>query len=173
MCLNKVYSHLLHRFQNDRCTGATDLGSFSDGQSITVTNQSSIGATNDNTDNPYCQVSTEKGVWYKLNVAFPATVTVSTCNQSSFDTQIAIYSGACGSLVCEAGADDSSDCGRTTRAIDNVDSGDIYLRVDGWIGSMGTFNLTVSVSAIIQSLPPVSLWLWVTNFARRMTFAEC
>jgi len=106
-------------------------------------------------DAPECDFVPNNGVWYKLSIAFPATVSVSTCNQANFDTQIAIYSGGCESLVCEAGADNSNGCEKTTRVVDDVDSQDIYIVVNGVEGATGNFDLTVSVAALVIA-PPVS-----------------
>jgi len=56
-----------------------------------------------------------------------------------------MYSGACGSLVCETGADDSGGCGLTTRLTDDVPFGSIYIMVHGFYGFEGNFDLTVSI----------------------------
>jgi len=112
-----------------------------------VTGQSNIGATNDGVDSTACYVEPTNGVWYKLSLAFPAYIVVSTCNQADFNTQIAIYSGACKSFVCKAVADDSEGCGLTTRVGARVENPDIYILVFGYQGEKeeGNFDLTVTV----------------------------
>jgi len=135
-----------------------DLGSFYDGQSLTISDQSNIGATNDGAGGPYCHGTPEKGVWYKLSIAFPAEVTVSTCDQANFDTVVAVYSGSCGSLVCTDRFVYTSQCDWITRFNDNVTSQNVYIWVGGVQGLLrtsGIFKLTVSVSAT-ELLPPVS-----------------
>jgi len=134
-----------------------------------VTGQSNVNTTRDNLDTPLCTEGIAKsGVWYKFSLAFPARIEVSTCNQANFDTLIFVYGGACGSLLCEAEADETSDCGsHTTRVVDDVLSRNIYILVNGYEGETGNFDLTVSVTAIP---PPVSSGVGVggTN-GRRMT----
>jgi len=136
-----------------------DLGAFTIGQSITVTGQSNFGATGDSLEAPSCIIySSLGGVWYKLSVTVPARIEASTCNQADFDTQIAIYSGTCGSLVCQTGADNVDECGAyTTRVVDNVESGVIYILVNGYNIARGVFDLTVSVTA---RPPEVGRWWW-------------
>jgi len=139
-------------FQNDQCSNTTDLGAFTDSQNITVTGQTNVGATDNSSEAPSCMITGPTyGVWYKLNIAFAARIEVSTCNQADFDTQIQVFSGACGSLVCEAFADNTMGCGSyTTCVVDDVMARDIYILVSGYGVYAGNFNLAVSVTA----LPP-------------------
>jgi len=139
---------------NDQCDNAYDLGPFTDGWSQTVTGQTNIGATNDSSESPLCRVDAQHGVWYKLSITFPAEVTISTCNQADFVTQIAVYSGACESLICEADVDSSGSCETTTRVIDDVPPQDIYILVRGLEGATGNFNMTVSVAVLADDLCP-------------------
>jgi len=116
-----------------------------------VTGQYNIGATDDGDESSVCYAETAHGVWFKLSLAFPAHIEVSTCNQADFDTQIAVHSGACGSFACEANADDSEGCDVTTRVVANVDDLDIYILVGGFQGEEGNFDLTVSVRFVTVS----------------------
>ena len=56
-------------------------------------------------------------VWYSFNSGLNTVVTISTCsislppNSVNFDTKLYLYSGDCSNLVCEAGNDDSANCG--------------------------------------------------------------
>jgi len=139
--------------QNDQCSNATDFGAFTDGQNIILTGQSNLGASDDMSEAPRCVRLPYAGVWYKLNVADTAWIEVSTCNQADFDTVIAVYGGACRSLVCADGADNADGCGYTSHAVVYVESPVIYILVNGYQGDIGNFNLTVSVTTIP---PPVS-----------------
>jgi len=99
---------------------------------------------------PLCnsEDSTTPGVWYKLPIAFTARVEVSTCNQANFDTRILIYTGACGSLVCNFGVDNTDFCEGGTTCITvyvPVAPQDIYILVNGQSGAVGNFDLTVRV----------------------------
>jgi len=112
-------------------------------------------------DNPFdCDLLLNSGVWYKFSVAFPAAVVVSTCNQADFNTQIALYSGACDSVACEAGADDTTGCGKTTRVVHDIQPQEIYIVVNGYRSAAGNFSLTVSATALVIAppVPPVSWW---------------
>jgi len=107
-----------------------------DSYSVTITDQSNVGATEDSIEAPSCFVQPMAGVWYRFMIAFPSTITVSTCNQADFDTQTAIYSGStCGSLICKAFADNTEGCGSsTTRVVDDVImAADIYILVSGYL----------------------------------------
>jgi len=123
-----------------------ELGSFSDGRSLTVTDQYNIGAT-DSAESPFCGVSTQRGVWYKLSMATAAQVSVSTCD-ANFDTRISVYSGDCDSRVCRPGLYVTSDCIQTVHLEGNFSPITIYIRVEGFEGATGTFDLTVSTLAL-------------------------
>jgi len=135
--------------QNDRCEGALDLGSFTYGQSLTLSTQSNLAATFDSNESPWCGVDTQRGVWYKLTIPNPAEVTVSTCYQANFETQIVVYSGVCGSLMCKIGAGGPGGCDQTI-VFDDSTSNNIYIRVEGYGGDTGNFDMTVLVSSIIS-----------------------
>jgi len=130
---------------NDQCDGAENLGSFNDGQSLHVEG-STIGATNDSIESPRCGADTQREVWYRLSIAFPAEVTVDACQD--FQVQVAVYSGTCGSLICQANIDDITDCQQTVRIIADAIPFDVYVRVGGLDGTTDMFYMTVSVSAI-------------------------
>lgn len=83
-----------------------------------------------------------EGVWYRFS-GNGQIVTVSTAG-SAFDTQINIYSGSCGALVCEAGDDDGGP-GFTSEATFCTAAGtDYWIYVDGFGGEEGYFLLTVT-----------------------------
>ncbi len=50
-------------------------------------------------------IAAGNGVWYTV-VGTGQKLTASVCGTASFDTQIAVYTGTCGSLVCVDGNDD-------------------------------------------------------------------
>ena len=52
------------------------------------------------------------GRWYSIS-GIGQQVVVSTCDFATYDTQISVWTGDCGSLVCVAGNDDS--CGLRSR----------------------------------------------------------
>jgi len=135
---------------NDHCDGAVDLGLFVDRQRLKI-DGTTIGATNDSDESPWCGVETKRGVWYKLTIAFPAEVEVNACNSYSYPNnfQVAIYSGTCGSLICEADIDRySGNCSRAIRITENSIPSDVYVRVECDNGNTDSFLMEVSVSAI-------------------------
>ncbi len=87
-------------------------------------------------------------VWYSYTPANDGLLTVSTCDQA-FDTDIAMYSGGCGALVCENSAGDTSGCASFSgEFLDHpVTGGTEYLiRVGGWgATTSGTGTLTVTL----------------------------
>ena len=86
---------------NDNCSGATLINP---GCSIVSNN---LYATDSNP--PICGSANDSisgGVWYKV-IRNGVNITASTCNPgTNFDTQMLLYSGTCGNLVCLEGNDD-------------------------------------------------------------------
>lgn len=125
---------------NDECANAIPIVC---GQTISST---TVGSTS--TDSPADCITTISGfpgVWYSF-IGDGRTVTLSTCNQAAFDTKIAVYSGACGSLVCVGGNDDGAGCTGFTSELDvATDCGvQYYVYITGFGGATGTFDLTMS-----------------------------
>lgn len=131
---------------NDLCTGAEAIacGDVVTGNTITATTDPQI--TQDCNGN-----STGNGVWYVL-AGNGKDVTVSTCSANTgFDTEISVFSGACGSLACEAFNDDDSNCGssslQSTATFYAEPGVDYYVRVSYWSSSnssSGEFELSVA-----------------------------
>eukprot|EP00668_Euglena_longa_P008268 GGOE01009953.1.p1 GENE.GGOE01009953.1~~GGOE01009953.1.p1 ORF type:complete len:684 (-),score=147.01 GGOE01009953.1:1163-3016(-) len=95
---------------NDRCAAAVPLTC---GSLVTGSTQY---ATALSADAPCGSTSaTSVDVWYSLALSATTAVHLSTCqNDTTFNTQLAVYSGACSSLSCIAGQDDSPSCGTQT-----------------------------------------------------------
>jgi hypothetical protein len=131
---------------NDDCANAEAIscGSVTAGTTIDATADAEADALG------FCGTTPDApGVWYVLSGANAGDiVTASTCNDADYDTKINIYSGACGTLVCEGGNDDGLGCsGNSSIAQVTAPGGDLYILVNGWSGQMGNFNLTVSCEA--------------------------
>jgi hypothetical protein len=87
---------------------------------------------------------TARGVWYTLTGTGDA-ITLSTCNQASFDSKISVYSGTCNALLCQGGNDDGAGCGTTSTITFPSQSGLEYLvLVHGYQSGTGTFTLTMT-----------------------------
>lgn len=87
----------------------------------------------------------------------PENVTISTCDQASFDTSLAVFTGSCGGLVCYANNDDGPDCGGFSSELTFLSDGTTtyYIMVEGYNAtSTGIFDLTVTCEA--AATPPVN-----------------
>ena len=127
--------------ENDFCEGALPIAC---GETITGSTE---GATPDS-GAPECSgVSiTAPGVWYSFtdDSGLVTDYTVSLCD-SDYDTKVSVYSGDCGTLVCEAGNDDA--CGTTGLQSEVAFQGDgnttYYILVHGFGGATGNYSLNV------------------------------
>jgi len=131
---------------NDPCTGALPITC---GQTVTGSN---TAATNDAV--PTCGLSApRKGVWYTIT-GTGGMITLTTCSATSnFDTQIAVYSGACTALTCVAANDNDPGCtnyfNRLSRVSFNSTFGTVYrIMVSGKLGSAGTFTLAATCAVV-------------------------
>ncbi|MBN8681232.1 MAG: hypothetical protein J0L99_01200, partial [Chitinophagales bacterium] len=131
--------------QADACTNA---GVVTCGTSLT--GQTNVGATNDAF--PACNTNGTlatgaPNVWYTF-VGTGQAVTVSTCANTSFDSEIGIFSGSCGALVCVAGSDADA-CGTSDETItfNSVAGTNYFIMVQGHNGATGTFTLDVTCAA--------------------------
>ncbi|MBW2939095.1 HYR domain-containing protein, partial [Aureisphaera sp. CAU 1614] len=109
---------------------------------------------------PFCDTSnTAPGVWYTFT-GIEGITNLSTCNQASYDTKISVYSGTCGTLVCEAGQDDNfgAGCLNFTTSLDVCTQAGVtyYVLVHGFASATGTFDLTMTCTPLNVSLtcPP-------------------
>mmetsp|Transcript_115731 Transcript_115731/g.172953 ORF Transcript_115731/g.172953 Transcript_115731/m.172953 type:complete len:866 (+) Transcript_115731:92-2689(+) len=85
------------------------------------------------------------GVWYRI-LGDGSRYSASTCNSTSFDTQISIFSGACGKLRCAAGNDQMDRCGNGDQSLVGfaTEPGEsYYIYVQARRQSLGLFNLLV------------------------------
>ncbi|MBK9012905.1 MAG: T9SS type A sorting domain-containing protein [Saprospiraceae bacterium] len=89
--------------------------------------------------------STAPDVWYTI-VGNGTPITASLCG-SSYDTQIDLYTGACGALSNIGGCNDDF-CGLQSQMTWTSTAGVVYLiRVHGFGGSTGNFTLAVTCLA--------------------------
>jgi hypothetical protein len=128
---------------NDDCINAFPIG---DG----ATPFDTTGATTDGPSHTACQFDgqTYHDVWYVYTAAADGQLTVGTCDQASYDTDLAVYDGCdCSNLSLLDCSDDASGCGGFTSQVTvDVTEGNCYLiRVGGWNeGDFGTGTLTVT-----------------------------
>lgn len=119
---------------NDLCAGALTINC---GQTITGNTSS---ATIDAVAN--CNgvaLNTAPGIWYTFT-GDGSNVTLSMCG-SSFDTEIGVFTGTCGGLVCVTANDDF--CGTSSQVtFTSVNGTTYYVLVTGWSTNSGAFTLT-------------------------------
>lgn len=103
--------------------------------------------------NPSCwSGGVRNTVWYSFVAPAGGGVKIKTAPGSLLNTQIAVYSGACGAgmtMVASACNDDAADCGYTTQLISELTVTGLsvgttyYVAVDGYLDSLGTFAITI------------------------------
>ena len=123
---------------NDLCPGAISIAC---GQTITgsTTNATvdAVGTCN------FVNLGTARGVWYTF-VGDGTTNILSLCG-STFDTEIGVFSGSCGSLSCVTANDDN--CGLQSQVtFPTVLGTTYYVLVTGWSTSSGNFTLNRTCS---------------------------
>lgn len=131
---------------NDGCAGAIAIAC---GQTLTGSNAT---ATNDAV--PACGLSApRKGVWYTIT-GTGGQITLSTCSSTTnFDTQIAVYTGACTALTCVVANDNDAACSNFFNRLSTVSFpstfGTVYrIMVSGKVGSAGTFTLAATCAVV-------------------------
>jgi tryptophan synthase beta subunit len=97
--------------------------------------------------------TTAEGVWYTFT-GTGQEVTISTDNAgTNFDTQINIFSGTCGSLVCVGGDDDSGTGTTSTYTFTAANGTDYYIYVDGDGAAEGQFEISLSCADVCIANP--------------------
>ncbi len=124
---------------NNACANAISVG-------IGNHTGTTLLATNDATGT--CgQSATSPDVWYSLTVGCAATYTITTCG-SSYDTVLGLYSACGGSVIaCNddhagAGCPSGLDSAITTA----LTAGSYRIRVAGYNGATGNFNLSIAAT---------------------------
>ncbi len=120
---------------NDDCSGAIAVLNGS------ITAFDTTLCTNDGPAAPCGAGSND--IWYSITVTSADSVTVSCCG-ASYDSVIAVYSGACGALTSIACNDDA--CGLSSTVTASLPAAGTYLiRVMGFGGGVGTGEMSVTL----------------------------
>lgn len=142
---------------NDNCSGATALMSgvtLSDNNSC-ATDEAPLAAGS-------CWSSgVVNSLWYSINVS-SGTLGVLTTGGSLANTQIAVYSGSCGSLTEIGCNDDAPAVGCTGGTTPNsqlhlsgLANGIYYIRVDGRSATTGVFSIMATTTGSVGTAVPV------------------
>ena len=99
------------------------------------------------------------GVWYVYTAQPGEIITVTTDNSlTPFDTEIQVFSGDCGNLVCVGGDDDGGDnaalstiCWESTSTTDRANV-DYFIYVDGHLTNSGDFTLDINAESILSTI---------------------
>ena len=83
-----------------------------------------------------------RDVWFTYTAYQSGTLTVSTCGQATWDTAIQVFAGTCASLTSLGCNDDA--CGLQSTVSVAVVPGTYYVRVGGYNGASGSFQLDVN-----------------------------
>ena len=132
-------SGLLAQPANDVCTEA-EVVDLLIGLEVTISGSTGEGAQGD-PESASCGASTAPGVWYRLEGS-GQQVRAQTC-ESSFDTRLSVYEGACDQLICVTNNDDF--CGLQSGVEWTAKDGSSYfVLVHGFGQSLGSFTLAIS-----------------------------
>jgi hypothetical protein len=132
---------------NDLCINAIMLNCD------TIVSGTTLLATVDSLPNCVTTAATAPSVWYTF-VGTGDAVTASLCGTASFDSQIAVYTGSCGSFTCVVGNDDASGCALTSEVMFNSLLGTTYfIVIEGYGIASGTFDLEITCSAPCVPVP--------------------
>jgi hypothetical protein len=132
---------------NDECGSATEI-TWGTHPINTLGGSTSSDAYNDAQCSGSSLGAMTADVWYRLQACGTGTMTVSTCDQISFDSDIVVYQGgSCGTKTQVGCNGDDGGCGGySSIASVNVTEGETYfIRIGGWDGAaVGAGNIIVS-----------------------------
>ena len=127
---------VIPRPDNDLCGGARTLtcGGISTGNTEYATNDDAP---------PACATgSNVEGVWFKFTGAGDV-MTVTTAG-TSFDAQMNVYTGSCGSLTCVGGDDNSAGSNQASYSFCAVKDATYYVYLDGASGATGAYTIALN-----------------------------
>lgn len=142
---------------NDLCVNAEVLIFSSAGAVVRSGNTSTATTTDAPVDcGAVVENSDVGGVWYTFTgTGANQLYYISTCNSNTgFDTEISVYSGSCGSLVCLGGDDDDDFCNnngsgtaggnKSTVKLVTEAAQPYYIYINGDSGASGAYGLVVA-----------------------------
>lgn len=144
---------------NDDCGGATPLTS---GVSLSDDNSCASADASISTAASCWSTGAINTLWYSINVT-SGTLGVLTTGGTLANTQMAVYSGSCGSLTevgCNDNAPGAGCSGGTTvnsqLNLTGLASGTYYIRVDGRNANVGTYDIMATSSGSVGTAVPVA-----------------
>ncbi len=108
-----------------------------------------LGATTDGSAHASCQFDgqTYNDIWFDYIADCTGALTIATCGQADYDTDLVLYQGCdCGTMVLANCADDSPGCaGDTSRVATSAVQGTCYKVRVGGFGAASAGNGTLSI----------------------------
>jgi hypothetical protein len=135
---------------NDECTGQIHLDLGLNGPYTTV------GATNSSPAFP-CGLNVGKDIWFHMHALATGTYTFTTCTPTrNFDTVIQVFDGACAGPSVGCNDDTGGACGLGSTLTLNLNAGVYYVRVGGYNGAQGNFDLVITPTLIYDAGPIIT-----------------
>ncbi|MEM0518654.1 HYR domain-containing protein, partial [Aequorivita flava] len=143
---------------NDLCSGAFEI--TGDGTVAGTT----LLATVDSPGTCNSVSVTAPGVWYYFDdvSGSGSAVTINTCSAVGYDTRLSVYSGTCGTLICETANDDMtpacpSGSFRSEVTFNTDGSSRYYVLVHGFSSNAGDFELNISGFPVLSTGNPPTI----------------
>ncbi|MBK9387167.1 MAG: hypothetical protein IPN34_20320 [Planctomycetes bacterium] len=126
---------------NDECAGAVTINNGANGPF------SSVNATD---SGPFpCQATGGSDIWFRYTSTCNGPLAFDTCSaNTTFDTVMEVYDGACGTLNPLGCNDDACLATASVVVVPAVTGGVYYVRVGGWSQRQGLFGLNVTCSPV-------------------------
>ncbi len=133
---------------NDACVNAIGIGPGAN-QSGTLVGATDVeGLSSCSGGGGTGSIDWSAGVWYVYTSTGSEDITISTSNAgTNFDTELQVFSGACGALSCVGGDDDGGSGVTSEMTFTSTASFapvDYYFYVDGHAGATGNFELSIA-----------------------------
>jgi hypothetical protein len=130
----------------DECNGALTAYFGANAYETNTATPSSPQPDDSDCSDTYLNWSNSQDIWFAWTADFSGSAHFTTCDASSFDTSMVLYSGSCNNqVVCNGDASGEDGCQWYYSAIDmNVKEGETYyIRIGGWNGATGSGTLTI------------------------------
>jgi hypothetical protein len=132
---------------NDLCANAIAIScnSIVTGTTVAATNTGAPASCGNYVNNA------TSGVWYTIT-GWNGPMVASLCTGTSYDSQLAVFTGSCGAFTCVAGSDDF--CGSQSQVTWTGTTGTTYyIYVAGWNAAAGAFTLTTTCGSNNPTCP--------------------
>jgi hypothetical protein len=143
---------------NDLCGGAVALTS-----GVTLTDDNTCATSETVAVGTCWSGGSVNTLWYSISVPASGILGVLTSSVTLVNTQIAVYSGPCNSLVQVACNDDApgSGCGAAVTAnsqlnLTGLAAGTYFIRVDGRLSTVGSYKILASTVGVVGTNIPIA-----------------